>query len=70
MVYFERIAKTLHYIEHHERGFPLIEVVQAIHNSPKSMKKVGDMLEINNDKYYILCKLQKNTIYVINAKKK
>ncbi len=70
MVYFTDIKKTRHYIEEHEKDVPWFEVIKIIFASSKTIRKKKNRLEIENKKYYILCKLENNTLYVINAKRK
>ena len=67
MVYFTSIRKTLHYIIHHEKQFPWSKVIEIILKS-KHMRKKEDKLEIKTQKYYILCKIENNILWVINAK--
>jgi len=69
MVYFKSIRKTLHYIIHHEKKFPWSKVIEVILTS-KNMRKKDSMIEIETDKYYILCRLENNILWVINAKHK
>ena len=69
MIYFKSIRKTLHYIIHHEKQFPWSEVVEIILKS-RHMRKKGDKLEIETSKHYILCKLENNVLWIINAKHK
>ena len=69
MVYFKSIRKTLHYTLHHEKQFPWSKVVEIILKS-KHMRRKEDKLEIETSKYYILCKLENNILWIINAKYK
>ena len=69
MVFYEKIRKTLHYVENQERSVPWSEVVLAM-DKEKSPRKNGNTLEIENDKCYIVYKVQDNIAYVINAKRK
>lgn len=70
MIQFRWIEKTLHYKEHHEPDVPWSEVVQTVFAASKSMRKAGDKLVIDDGRLYILCLLEKETLYVINAKRK
>ena len=36
----------------------------------KNKRKKGDKIEIEDDKFYILCELKENILYVINVKRK
>ncbi|MEK6889100.1 MAG: hypothetical protein AABW80_03250 [Nanoarchaeota archaeon] len=69
MVYFKNIRKTFHYIAHHEKSFPWSKVIEIILTT-KNMKKKEDNLEIETSNHYLLCKLEGDTLWVINAKYK
>lgn len=70
MVYFKEIQKTEHYKEFHERQFPWLEVITVIVCSKKQIRKKDGKLEIETERYYILCELKDTILYVINAKRK
>ena len=70
MVYFSDIKKTKHYRLYHEKQVPWYEVNKVIFQSQKIIRKKGNKLEIENECYYILCKLKNSVLYVINAKTK
>ena len=70
MVYFDEIRKSKHYVEKHEDEVPWFEVVRVIFKSSKNMRKKGNRIEIEDGKYYILCKLENKVLFVINAKTK
>ena len=65
---FRHIERTKHYIEEHEKYFPLNEVIKAIYESPKNRRRKGDKIEIENERYYILGVVENHIFYVINAK--
>jgi len=67
LVYFKEIKKTEHYKREHEKDVPWSKVVEVIITS-KQKKKREDKIEIYNEKYYILCELKDQILYVINAK--
>ncbi len=67
MVYFKSIKKTLHYTIHHERYFPWSKVVETIMTT-KNIRKKGNRLEIETPNCYILCDLEGDILWVINAK--
>ena len=67
---FNRIKKTEHYKQHHEENFPWSDVVNVIFQSSKSMKRKGNKIEIEDNKYYILCEIKDQTLWVINAKRR
>jgi hypothetical protein len=69
MVYFRSIRKSLHYTINHEKHFPWSKVIEIIMTT-KNIRKKGDKLEIETPNYYILCKLEGDILWVINAKYK
>lgn len=68
-MYFKSIRKTFHYIIHHEKNFPWNKVIEIIMTT-KNMRRKEDKIEIETPDYYILCKLENNVLYVVNAKNK
>jgi len=70
MVYFEVIKKTKHYINEHEDDVPWSEVINVITKSSKNMRKKRSKIEIKNRNYYILGKIEKKTLFIINAKRR
>jgi len=66
-LYFTKIKKTKHYEEEHEKEVPWSKVVEVILTS-KQKKKRGDVIEIYDKDYYIICEIREQTLYVINAK--
>jgi len=66
-MYFKSIRKTKHYKEHHEKDVPWSKVIEIILTT-KNRRKKGDKIEIRAKKYYILCQLKNNILWVINAK--
>ncbi len=69
MVYFKKIEKALHYIIYHEKDFPWSRVIEIIF-ATKNMRKKGNKIEIETENHYILCSLEGDTLWVINAKHK
>lgn len=69
MVYFQYIRKTRHYREYHEKEVSWPEVVEAIF-AIKNPRKNGDVFEIDNDKIYVIFKVEEGVLSVINAKRK
>jgi hypothetical protein len=45
------------------------DVISLIYTN-KSKRKKGNRFEIEDDRFYILCKLEGRTLYVINVKRK
>lgn len=68
MVYFKKIRKTRHYVESHENAVPWFTVVEVIFKASKKMRRKGNRIEIEDDNYYVLCKIEKGILFVINAK--
>lgn len=66
-MYFTGIKKTAHYKENHEKEFPWSKVIEIILTT-KNPRKREDKIEIKTDKYYILCELKNNILWVVNAK--
>lgn len=69
MIYFQRIQKTKHYVDNHEREVPWHEVVEAIF-ATKNPRRNGVVFEIDNEKIYVIFKVEKSILSVINAKRK
>jgi hypothetical protein len=69
MVYFTEIQPTEHYLTEHQRDVPWNKVVEIIF-STKNPRKKEDKFEIETDKYYVLFRIENNTLFVINAKRK
>ena len=67
---FKSIKKTEHYKKYHQDDVPWSEVIAVIFAASKNMRKKGNGIEIATDRYYILCELKNQTLYVINAKRK
>lgn len=66
-MYFKSIKKTKHYKEFHEKNFPWSKVIEIILTT-KNRRKKGNKIEIKTAKYYVLCQLKNNILWVINAK--
>ena len=66
-MYFKSIRKTKHYKEHHEKTFPWSKVIEIILIT-KNKRKKGNKIEIKTKESYILCQLNNNILWVINAK--
>ena len=68
-MYWREIRKSVHFEENHKNVLAWSDVIKLIH-SIKNKRKKGDKLEIENEKFYILCELKENILYVINVKLK
>lgn len=66
-MYFTEIKKSQHYVDHHEHEMPWSKVVEIILTT-KNKRKKGDKIEIETNRYYLLCELKDNVLWVINAK--
>ncbi len=68
MVYFNKICPTKHYLEYHTKDVPWQKVIELIFTI-KNPRKKDNKFEIEKNGYYILFKIENNTLYVINAKR-
>ena len=68
-MYWEEIRKSEHLEEYHKGTLAWNDVITLIYKI-KSKRKKGNKLEIEDDKFYILCELKENILYVINVKRK
>ena len=68
-MYWKEIRRTYHFEEYHKGTLAWSDVVRLIYTI-KNKRKKGDKIEIENDRFYILCKLKDKILYVINVKKK
>ncbi|MFH1073433.1 MAG: hypothetical protein V1743_08450 [Nanoarchaeota archaeon] len=68
-MYWKEIRRSRHFEEYHKGTLAWSDVVRLIHLI-KSKRKKGDKIEIEDDRFYILCRLEDDILYVINVKKK
>ena len=68
-IFYTKIGKSRHYREEHEKKVPWSKVIELIFTI-KNKRRKGNRIEIENDKFYLLCKIEDKTLYVINAKRK
>ncbi len=68
-MFWEEIRRTEHFDEYHKGTLPWSEVIRLIYTI-KNKRKKGDKIEIEDDKFYILCELKERILYVINVKRK
>lgn len=66
-MYFTEIRKSQHYTDNHEHELPWSKVVEIIFTT-KNKRKKGNKIEIETDRYYLLCEIKDNVLWVINAK--
>lgn len=68
-MHWKEIRRTGHFEEYHKGTLAWSDVVRLIYTI-KNKRKKGDKIEIENDRFYILCELKDKILYVINVKKK
>ncbi len=68
-MYWKEIRRSEHFEMHHKDVLAWSDVVRLIY-AIKNKRKRGDKIQIENDKFYILCKLEGNVLHVINVKRK
>ena len=68
-MFWEEIRRSEHFDEYHKGALAWSEVVRLIY-SIKNKRKKEDKIEIEDDKFYILCELKDKILYVINVKRK
>ena len=68
-MYWEEIKRSEHFEKHHKRTLDWSDVVNLIY-SIKNKRKKGNKIEIEDNKFYILCELKDKILYVINVKRK
>lgn len=68
-MYWEEIRRSEHFELYHKGTLPWNEVIRLIYII-KNKRKKGDKIEIEDNKFYILCELKDKILYVINVKRK
>jgi len=68
-MYWTEIRRSRHFEEYHKSVLAWSDVVRLIYTIKNKGKK-GNKIQIENKKFYILCRLEGNILYVINVKKK
>lgn len=68
-MYWEEIRRSAHFELYHKGTMPWSDVVRLIYTI-KNKRKKGNKIQIEDDKFYILCELRDSKLYVINVKKK
>lgn len=68
-MYWEEIKKSEHFEEYHEGTLSWNDVLRLIY-AIKNKRRKGDKIEIEDDKFYILCEIKDRILYVINVKRK
>ena len=68
-MYWEEIRRSEHFELYHKGTLAWNEVIHLIYTI-KNKRKKGDKIEIEDDKFYILCELKDKILYVLNVKRK
>ena len=68
-MYWEEIRPSEHFEEYHKGILAWGEVIRLLYTI-KNKRKKGNKIEIEDDKFYILCELKDRILYVINVKRK
>ena len=66
-MYWEEIRKSKHFEQYHKGTLAWSEIVRLIYSIKNKKKKEN---KIEDDKFYILCKIKQKILYVINVKRK
>ena len=68
-MYWKEGRRSEHFDKYHKATLAWSDVVRLIY-AIKNKRKKGSKIEIEDDKFYILCELKDKVLYVINVKKK
>ena len=68
-MYWEEIKRSDHFEKYHKRVLAWSDIVRLIYVI-KNKRKKGDKIEIENNRFYILCEIKDRVLYVINVKTK
>ena len=68
-MYWEEIKRSEHFEQYHKGILAWSDIVRLIY-AIKNKRKKGDKIEIEDNRFYILCELKGKVLYVINVKKK
>ncbi len=68
-MYWKEIKRSDHFEEHHKGALSWSDIVRLIYEI-KNKRKKGNKIEIEDDRFYILCELKDKILYVINVKNK
>jgi len=66
-MYWKEIRRSEHFKNSHEGTLAWSDVVRLIYTI-KNKRKKGSKLEIEDERFYILCELKENILFVINVK--
>jgi len=68
-MHWEEIRKSAHFEEYHKGILAWSEIVRLIYTI-KNKRKRGNKIQIEDNRFYILCELKDKILYVINVKRK
>jgi len=68
-MYFKAIKRSKHFEKYHKGTLAWSDVISIIWLI-KNKRKKGNKVEIEDDRFYILCELKNKVLYVINVKRK
>ena len=68
-MYWEEIRKSEHFQQHHKGTLAWSDIVKLIYLI-KSKKKKGNKIEIEDERFYMLCEIKDKILYVVNVKRK
>ena len=68
-MYWKEIRRSDHFEEYHKETLVWSDVVRLIYTI-KNKRKRGDKLQIEDNRFYILCEVKNKILYVINVRKK
>ena len=68
-MYWKEIRQSEHFKQYHKDILAWSDIVKLLFLI-KNKRKKGSKIEIENNKFYILCEIKNNVLYVINVKRK
>ena len=68
-MHWKEIRRSDHFEKYHKGALAWSDVVRLVYTI-KNKRKKGDKIQIENDRFYILCELKDKILYVINVKRK
>ena len=66
---WKEIRRSDHFEEYHKDTMAWGDVIRLIYTI-KSKRKKGNKIEIEDERFYVLCEIKNKILYVINVKKK
>ena len=68
-MYWNEIRRSDRFEQYHKGTLAWTDVIRLIYTI-KNKRKKGNKIEIEDNKFYILCELKNKILYVINVKRK